>query len=67
MIFRKICSLVWSLTLTLCSVIMLSCSGASINPVQLTCEYDANAFIDIQNPRLSWVNENVKQTRGVAQ
>ena len=67
MIFRKIRSLVWSLTLTLCSVIMLSCSGASINPVQLTCEYDANAFIDFQNPRLSWVNDNVKQTRGVAQ
>ena len=46
---------------------MFSCSDSSIHPVQLTCEYDANAFIDIQNPRLSWINENVKQTLGAGQ
>ena len=67
MIYSKTRSLVWSLTLAICSVIMFSCSDSSIHPVQLTCEYDANAFIDIQNPRLSWINENVKQTPGAGQ
>ena len=45
----------------------LSCSGSTISPVQLTCEYDTDAVIDIQNPRLAWINENVKDVEGAAQ
>ena len=40
---------------------------SSINPVKLTCEYSQEAVIDIQNPRLSWVNSNKGQVEGAAQ
>ena len=40
---------------------------ATIAPVALTCEYESCPLLDIQNPRLSWVNENVKSRRGAAQ
>ncbi|MBR5149765.1 MAG: alpha-L-rhamnosidase N-terminal domain-containing protein [Bacteroidaceae bacterium] len=40
---------------------------ATIAPVSLTCEYASSPLLDIQNPRLSWVNENVKSRRGAAQ
>lgn len=46
---------------------MLSCTGTAIRPVDLTCEYEQNAVIDILNPRLSWINDNVKDTQGAAQ
>lgn len=36
-----------------------SCDRASIKPVDLTCEYAAAPLIDIQNPRLAWINSNV--------
>lgn len=53
--------------LTVCMVSVFSCAGSGINPVQLTCEYDDDALIDIQNPRLSWINQNQRETEGVAQ
>ena len=40
---------------------------ATITPVKLTCEYDADAVIDIQNPRLSWINDNTARLQGAAQ
>ena len=40
---------------------------SSIRPTQLTCEYSADPVIEIQNPRLAWINSNVAQMRGVAQ
>lgn len=40
---------------------------STITPAQLTCEYDADPVIDIQNPRLSWINENTAKTNGAAQ
>ena len=45
----------------------VSCSRADISPVQLTCEYSENAVIDIQNPRLSWINENPDEVLGAVQ
>ena len=56
-----------SLALVVCSATMLSCTGAGISPVELTCEYAENPLIDIQTPRLSWINENVKDVQGAAQ
>ncbi len=41
--------------------------NATITPVSLTCEYGSSPLLDIQNPRLSWVNENLKHRRGAAQ
>ena len=40
---------------------------ATIEPVSLTCEYEASPLLDIQNPRLSWVNKNAKMRKGAAQ
>lgn len=39
----------------------------SIAPVSLTCEYAADPLIDVEQPRLAWINSNVKSTRGAAQ
>ena len=40
---------------------------STITPADLTCEYDAGAVIDIQNPRLSWINQNTARLQGAAQ
>ena len=40
---------------------------ATIAPVSLTCEYEPSPLLDIQNPRLSWVNENSRHLKGAAQ
>ena len=42
-------------------------AGASISPSKLTCEYATNPLLDIQNPRLAWVNQNPRMKQGVAQ
>ena len=41
--------------------------SATIIPVLLTCEYDSCPLLDIQNPRLTWVNKNKAQRRGASQ
>lgn len=46
---------------------VISCAEASICPTELVCEYADDAVIDIQNPRLSWINDNVNGTNGAAQ
>ena len=56
-----------AMILTVCMAHVFSCAGSGINPVQLTCEYDDDALIDIQNPRLAWINQNVREAEGVAQ
>ncbi len=56
-----------AMILTVCMAHVFSCAGSGISPVQLTCEYDDNALIDIQNPRLAWINQNVREAEGVAQ
>ena len=45
----------------------LAAGLSTITPADLTCEYDADPVIDIQNPRLSWINENTAKTNGAAQ
>ena len=40
---------------------------ATITPAALTCEYAADPVIDIQNPRLSWINQNTARQQGAAQ
>ena len=40
---------------------------ASITPSDLTCEYDSSPVLDIQNPRLSWINLNPTKMQGAAQ
>lgn len=40
---------------------------ANIVPSALTCEYESSPVLDIQNPRLSWVNLNPSQRQGAAQ
>ena len=40
---------------------------ASIAPSALQCEYEASPVLDIQNPRLSWINLNAAQAQGVEQ
>ncbi|MBQ5395646.1 MAG: alpha-L-rhamnosidase N-terminal domain-containing protein, partial [Alistipes sp.] len=40
---------------------------STITPTQLTCEYDTDPVIDIQNPRFTWVNQNTAQKQGAAQ
>ena len=52
---------------TACAASMFSCTGSGIIPTQLTCEYDCEALIDIQNPRLAWINHNLRGSEGVAQ
>lgn len=44
-----------------------SYAKSTIVPERLTCEYSPEAVIDIQNPRLSWVNANPGQVEGAAQ
>ncbi len=48
-------------------VLTAAADAVSITPAKLTCEYDADPVIDIQNPRLSWINENSAQKQGAAQ
>ena len=67
MYIKNIRNFTLSLALVVCSATMLSCTGAGISPVELTCEYAENPLIDIQTPRLSWINENVKDVQGAAQ
>ena len=59
------------LMVALCAFVLSATAavdGAStITPAQLTCEYDADPVIDIQNPRLTWVNQNTVQKQGAAQ
>lgn len=45
----------------------MAAAGASIKPATLTCEYATNPLLDIQNPRLAWVNQNPAMTQGAAQ
>ena len=40
---------------------------SSIRAVDLRCEYAADPLIDIAAPRLSWINSNLSQARGVEQ
>ena len=40
---------------------------SSIRAVDLRCEYAADPLIDIAAPRLSWINSNLSQVRGVEQ
>lgn len=40
---------------------------SSIRAVDLRCEYAADPIIDIAAPRLSWINSNLSQARGVEQ
>ena len=40
---------------------------SSIVPESLTCEYSEDPVLDIQNPRLSWINENPDGVQGAAQ
>ena len=49
------------------SVLFLSCSQPSIEPAELRCEYAENPLIEIQNPRLSWINSNEAEIQGAAQ
>ena len=60
--------------LLLVAIVALALSAAAavdgtstITPAQLTCEYDADPVIDIQNPRLSWINQNTARLQGAAQ
>lgn len=46
---------------------LISCSKADILPVSLTCEYSDNPVLDIQDPRLSWVNSNINDMNGAQQ
>ena len=60
------------LYLLICSALLLVLSCAqdkpgSILPSALTCENRETAFIDTQNPRLSWINELESNTRGATQ
>jgi alpha-L-rhamnosidase len=64
---KRINDFFMKLALAACSMAAVSCSSSSISPINLTCEYDTNAVIDIQNPRLSWINDNVKDMQGAAQ
>ena len=40
---------------------------ATIAPSALQCEYESSPVLDIQNPRLSWVNLNPAKVQGAAQ
>ena len=51
----------------LASALLISCAQPSIEPSELTCEYAENPLIDIQNPRLSWINSNEAEIQGAAQ
>ena len=64
---KRINDFFMKLALAVCSMAPVSCSSSSISPINLTCEYDTYAVIDIQNPRLSWINDNVKDMQGAAQ
>lgn len=39
----------------------------SIQPADLTCEYQATPLLDIQNPRFAWINANPASRKGAAQ
>ena len=61
---RKVTSILFS---AIATTMLISCAQTSIEPEELTCEYAENPLIDIQNPRLSWINSNEKRVQGAAQ
>ena len=40
---------------------------STISPSKLTCEYESSPLLDIQNPRLAWINQNPSMKQGAAQ
>ena len=48
-----------------CSV--MAAAKSTIVPTKLTCEYDSTPLIDIQKPRLAWINLNEQLRQGAAQ
>jgi hypothetical protein len=48
-----------------CSV--MAAAKSTIAPTKLTCEYDSTPLIDIQRPRLAWINLNEQLRQGAAQ
>ena len=56
------------ISLFLIAIVITSCTKANLTPTQLTCEYlKHEPLIDIQNPRLSWINIAQLGERGQAQ
>lgn len=49
------------------SVDAAAAAGSAITPSKLTCEYASNPLLDIQQPRLAWVNQNPTMMQGAAQ
>lgn len=41
--------------------------AATINPVELKCEYEKSPLLERQNPRLQWINQNPKLRQGARQ
>lgn len=55
------------LFLLLLQLMPAAASAANILPSALTCEYESSPVLDIQNPRLSWINLNPAREQGAAQ
>ena len=63
----KLFSLVLIFVMSLSFLSAEAKTQSSIRAVDLRCEYAADPLIDIAAPRLSWINSNLSQARGVEQ
>jgi alpha-L-rhamnosidase len=63
----KLFSLVLIFAMSLSFLSAEAKTQSSIRAVDLRCEYAADPLIDIAAPRLSWINSNLSQARGVEQ
>ncbi|MBQ5785271.1 MAG: alpha-L-rhamnosidase N-terminal domain-containing protein [Alistipes sp.] len=63
----KLFSLVLIFAMSLSFLSTEAKTQSSIRAVDLRCEYAADPLIDIAAPRLSWINSNLSQARGVEQ
>ena len=63
----KLFSLVLIFAMSLSFLSAEAKTQSSIRAVDLRCEYAADPLLDIAAPRLSWINSNLSQARGVEQ
>lgn len=69
--YRRLNSIILNLAFVFAAFVSVPALSAqnrtSVVPEKLTCEYADSPVIDIQNPRLAWVNANPDGVQGAAQ
>lgn len=48
-------------------LLVMQSVAATINPIELRCEYEKSPLLERQTPRLQWINSNPRQKQGARQ